>query len=62
MREITCKRCNRYVGTIREAKLIKDIVYLCPKCWRELNAQYGNNAESNAGHDLFDQIFGGKFK
>lgn len=32
MRTIYCQGCKKYVGKIRDAKLLKNIVFLCPKC------------------------------
>ena len=32
MREMFCTGCNKYVGEIRDAKLLKGVKFLCPKC------------------------------
>lgn len=32
MRKIFCTGCNKYLGDIRDAKLLKGIKFLCPKC------------------------------
>jgi len=31
-RELRCTGCNRYLGSITKARLLKDIVYLCHDC------------------------------
>lgn len=30
--EIHCNGCGQYVGTIRNAKLMKGLTFTCPKC------------------------------
>ena len=32
MRKIFCTGCEKYLGEIRNAKLLKGIEFLCPKC------------------------------
>ena len=52
MRKIFCTGCNKYLGEIRDAKLLKGIKFLCPKCelkriasdiHRETNRNYTAN-------------------
>ena len=31
-REIRCEGCNQYLGNITEARLYKDIKFLCSRC------------------------------
>lgn len=31
-RKITCNNCQKYLGEIRDARLLKSIVYLCASC------------------------------
>ena len=32
MRKIFCTGCEKYLGEIRDAKLLRGIKFLCPKC------------------------------
>lgn len=32
MKKLYCKDCNKYLGEIREATLMKDIAFICPDC------------------------------
>jgi len=32
MRKIYCQKCKKYLGEIRDAKLRKDIAFLCKDC------------------------------
>lgn len=32
MRVIYCEKCKKYVGEIRDARLLKGIVFLCKDC------------------------------
>ena len=54
---IRCKKCKRYLGEIRDARLHKDIVYLCKKCntQREaLELNYSNTPHESPMDQLFD--------
>ena len=31
-RDIFCNCCGTYVGTLRDAKIIKGLKFVCPKC------------------------------
>lgn len=31
-RQIHCIKCSTYLGVIRDARLMKGILFLCPKC------------------------------
>lgn len=44
MRKIFCTGCDKYLGEIRDAKLLKDIKFLCPKCddRRKTSSECGN--------------------
>lgn len=58
--KIYCIKCNLYLGNIRDAKLRKDIKYLCEKCniQREaLELKYNNQKESNSFDQYFRDIF-----
>ena len=35
-RHILCVKCNKYVGLIRDAKLMKGLTFLCPSCTAEI--------------------------
>lgn len=49
-REIHCKKCRTYLGTIRDAILRKDMVCYCGKC------------VSDPVSEIFGDIFGRKKK
>lgn len=51
-REIHCACCNKYLGSITKARLIKEIAYLCIKCE---NDRYLNQSTDSS---LFDDLFG----
>lgn len=34
--KIYCYSCNKYVGLVRDASLMKNLAYLCPECKDEL--------------------------
>lgn len=64
-RKIHCSRCKKYVGEIRDAKLIKDLSHTCKSCQQDLVAlelayKY---QQDKKGEDLFggDDIFGDTF-
>ncbi|MDD4242788.1 MAG: hypothetical protein PHG08_00615 [Bacilli bacterium] len=56
-RQIFCQKCGRYVGTIRDAKLIKGLRFICPACDEEY-AQYV--PDDLAG--IFGNLFGKRYK
>lgn len=39
MRKILCTNCNKYLGEIKDAKLLKGIAFLCPKCKNTINGK-----------------------
>jgi hypothetical protein len=62
-RDIFCYDCNTYVGTIRDAKLMKGLKFLCPNCcpdeMEEPTESFKNVFDDSFG-DIFGSIFGGK--
>ncbi len=70
-RSIFCKDCSTSLGTIRDARLRKDIVYFCTPCDNRRNewlsqladknqrSEYGGDFSDIFG-DVFGDIFGGK--
>lgn len=58
-RVIHCENCKRYVGEIRDAKLMKGLVFICPTCIITLKKEKDNY---NPFGGSFGDIFGaGKF-
>ncbi len=51
---IHCKICGKYVGVIRDAKLIKGLVFICPTCSSEYEPI--TPKDSYVG-DLFHDMF-----
>jgi len=35
-REIECCVCHKFLGEIRDARIVKGISYLCPKCNKKI--------------------------
>lgn len=54
-RKIYCKPCSKYLGIIRDAKLHKEIVFLCKNCeTKRLASDLANKAKpKNPFEDLF---------
>lgn len=59
-REIRCIGCNKYLGVIRDAKLLKGIVYLCPACETKRKASDMAKRYAPKIDNPFAQMFGGK--
>lgn len=65
-RRIHCIKCDKYVGTIRDATLMKGIHFLCPTCGEvpkpDTGHSYGDLFDKNAFNNLFaDSMFGNIF-
>ena len=65
-RAIHCHKCKVYVGTIRDAKLMKGLKFVCPKCddlHRETNRDdmFGDGFTDLLKDSMFGDIFG-KYK
>jgi phage FluMu protein Com len=43
MREINCFKCNRKVGVIRDASLMKNLKYICPSCQDDISQKIQEN-------------------
>jgi len=53
-RKIHCKPCGTHLGIIRDAKLHKDITYLCSKCeTKRLASDWANKTKPNRYGDIF---------
>jgi len=62
-RDIHCKECGFYLGTIRDAKLHKSIVHLCVNCYGVPEEELPQSSQdSNATVDYLMNMFrmGGK--
>ena len=60
-RKIYCTACNRNLGEIRDAKLLKDIKYLCPECnMRRVASDLAGKTNMNSVPDFLTDIFKGK--
>ena len=57
MRKIFCTGCNKYLGDIRDAKLLKGIKFLCPKCEIKRIAS-DLHQETNRGYNASDMLRG----
>ena len=55
LREINCYKCQAYLGEIRDAKLRKDILFVCGKCVRPKL-----NKENDETVDMLKGLFGMK--
>lgn len=63
-RDIFCNDCGTYVGTIRDAKLMKGLKFICPKCLPD-EEEYNNEEglyNSNDFSNIFNSIFKKGFK
>lgn len=68
--KIYCKECSKYVGDIRDASLIKGLIYICPTCNEENNNSFlkddifskTSNSENNDFSKIFGDIFKNKYK
>lgn len=56
-RKIYCMTCDCYVGTLRDAKLMKDLGFLCPNCQPK-----PRDSSSNGFMDMFNSVVSGKKK
>jgi RNase P subunit RPR2 len=59
-KEVVCKKCNKYLGEIRDGRLHKDIVYLCKNCniQREaLEMKYQNKSIPSGFEDIFKGFY-----
>lgn len=71
-RKIYCQCCDTYVGTLRDAKLMKNLAFVCPTCSSEhLPNDFDSDdswlgsaldSKSNDFMDLFSDILNGKKK
>jgi DNA-directed RNA polymerase subunit M/transcription elongation factor TFIIS len=62
-RDIFCDKCASYVGTIRDAKLMSGLKFICPKCDTKEPDDYSDlfaNENSESFMDLFKKISGKK--
>lgn len=59
-RTINCHVCNKYIGTIRDAKLMKGIAHVCPACLDNLThpKKSKNIFGDSPFGDTFTDIFG----
>lgn len=57
MRKIFCTGCNKYVGDIRDARLLKGIKFLCPEC--EIKRIASDLHKKTETYNPFKDIFGG---
>ena len=55
--QIHCAGCNRYLGEIRDAKLLKGIKYLCPACETKRLASDLANRTGGGGLDFLEKMF-----
>lgn len=56
MRKIYCIECNKYVGEIRDAKLIKGLAFLCQDCQGIGTTEAGSLSD---GEEMFRTLFPG---
>jgi protein-arginine kinase activator protein McsA len=56
-KDIHCYKCSKYLGVIRDAKLHKDMYYICGSCARPKSKR---SEEYNEVPDFLKDIFGGK--
>lgn len=57
MRKIFCVKCNKYLGEIRDARLLKEIKFLCPKCdTKRMSSELYQKMNKQTS---FGSIFGG---
>lgn len=63
-REISCCKCGKHVGTIRDAKLMKGLKFICPTCdVRSSSREDDISRYASSGFaDIFGDIFNGKSK
>lgn len=58
-KEIFCAGCNKHLGVIRDAKLRKDIKFLCKNCETKRVAL---EMQRKTGGSGMEKLFGGLFK
>lgn len=68
-RVIHCIVCKVYVGTIRDAKLMKGLTFVCPTCAEskiqknsDITEDYGEAFKQMFGNNGFDAFLGDLFK
>lgn len=61
-KKLFCESCRKYLGEIRDAKLHKDIKYLCKSCntQRESLELMYKDQEDTSYTDIFDIMFNNK--
>jgi DNA-directed RNA polymerase subunit RPC12/RpoP len=64
-RKIYCKECGRYVGTIKDAKLMKGLGFVCPHCNTKSDTPQSswidNMLKSVDSNGAFGEVFGDLF-
>ena len=57
--KIYCKECDKYIGDIRDASLMKSIVYICPSCYdtRKQRHYFDNKKDKFKGNADFLTMF-----
>jgi hypothetical protein len=65
-RNIQCNDCGRHVGIIRDAKLMKGLVFVCPTCIKSkatkdmLDGMFESTSPYKK-NDMFQDLFGDIF-
>lgn len=64
IRKIYCNECDKYVGEIRDATLMKGIKYLCPSCCSSnlKEDNYSSSMPKSDFNSIFNDIFKNKYK
>ena len=69
-RKITCFKCSKYVGVIRDARIIKGLAFICPACQEMVDDPFKAQDKltpetepflSNDMMETFTDIFGDLF-
>ena len=63
-RKIYCHYCDAYCGTIRDASLMKGLIYTCVSCQEPADGYSSKNEDSGSWDDAlssFGNIFGDVF-
>lgn len=62
-REISCCKCGRHVGIIRDAKLMKGLKFICPSCCVvDEKGDYFKPTDKSDFNDMFGGLFKDVFK
>ncbi len=61
-RKIYCRDCGTYVGTIRDAKLMKGLSFICPSCDEDKYPNYSAGKSSESNYEDWGTILGNMFK